>query len=268
MGALSGQSRPVLWQLDISHYSEKVRWALDFKEVDHLRRSPFPGMHIPIAFGLTRGDAVTFPILQLDGRAIADSTAAIAALEEYEPEPALYPGDPAERARALALEDYFDEELGPHARFLPFHELIGDPELFAELAAQAVPGPLAKAKGPIGTYAAAYTRIRWGANSDEGAAAARAGIVAAFDRLEAELEANGGDYLVGETFSVADLTAAALFYPVVGPEGGPLPPGQPMPASFERFRESLAERPGFAWVEETFRHHRHPAAHRPTSAIN
>ena len=257
MGALNGDSRPVLWQIDISHYSEKIRWALDHKEVGHRRRSPFPGMHIAIALWLSGGESKTFPILQLDGRTLADSTAAIAALEEYKPEPALYPSDPAERQRALALEDYFDENLGPHARLLPFYELVNDPERFGELAAQSVPGPLANAKGVVGAYARTYTRIRWGAGNAEAAVAARAGIVAAMDRLEAELEANGGDYLVGESFSVADLTAASLFYPVVGPEGAPIPPDQPMPAAFESFRESLAGRPGFAWVEETFRRHRH-----------
>jgi len=266
MTPLSAESRPVLWQLEISHYSEKVRWALDHKQVDHVRRSPFPGMHIAIALGLTGGAAKTFPILQIDGRTIADSTEAIAALEEYEPEPALYPSDPVERRRALLLEDYFDEQLGPHARLLPFHELISDPDLFADLAAQSVPPPLNRAKGLVGAYARAYTKLRWGAADGEAASAARAGIVAAMDRLEAELEANGGEHLVGESFSVADLTAAALFYPVVGPEGAPIPPEQPMPASFEQFRESLSERPGFAWVEETFRRHRHPLARRPINA--
>lgn len=258
MGALTEQSRPILWQLDISHYSEKVRWALDYKEVDHVRRSPFPGMHIGVALGLTGGAAKTFPILQIDGRRIADSTAAIAALEEHEPEPALYPRDPDERERALLLEDYFDEQLGPHARLLPFHELIGDPDLFADLAVQSVPPPLNRAPALVGGYARVYTKLRWGAADGAAAATARAGIVAAMDRLEAELTASGGEYLVGEGFSVADLTAASLFYPVVGPEGAPIPPEQPMPAGFESFRESLSDRPGFAWVEETFRRHRHP----------
>ena len=26
---------PVLWQLEISHYNEKARWALDYKGVAH-----------------------------------------------------------------------------------------------------------------------------------------------------------------------------------------------------------------------------------------
>jgi glutathione S-transferase len=251
--------RPRLWQIGISHYGEKVRWTLEYKGIDHVRRSPPPGFHIPIALWLTRGAQKTLPVLELDGRVIGDSTAVIAALEERYPDPPVYPGDPEQRRRALDLEDYFDEHLGPHARLLPFNCLMSEPDLFADLAVQAVPGPLAAAKRPIGAYARAYTSLRWGANDDQAALAAEAGIIAAMDRLEAELAAGDGEFLVGGELSVADITAASLFGPIVAPEGGPIPPGQAMPASFERFRDELRDRPGFIWVEETFRNHRRPA---------
>jgi glutathione S-transferase len=29
---------PVLWHIPFSHYSEKVRWALDYKGIAHRRR--------------------------------------------------------------------------------------------------------------------------------------------------------------------------------------------------------------------------------------
>jgi len=253
-------TEPTLWQLDVSHYSEKARWALAHKEVEHRRRSPLPGSHMVVALVLTRGREHTFPILRLDGRTIGDSTAVIAALEQRFPDPPLYPADPEQRRRALELEDFFDEELGPYARLLPFHELVNEPEMFAEVASQAVPGPLGRAKGLVGLYARTYTSLRFGVRDKAAAATAREKIVAAMDRLDAELEANGGGHLVGEDFSVADLTAASLFYPVVGPEGGPLPPDLPTPPALESFRDGLRDRPGFAWVEEMFRRHRHPAA--------
>ena len=94
-----------LYQFPISHYCEKVRWALDYKGIPHERRAPLPGMHRPVALFLTRGAAARLPVIELDGRRIGDSTAIIAALEAYQPEPSLYPGDPADRARALELED-------------------------------------------------------------------------------------------------------------------------------------------------------------------
>ena len=129
-----------------------------------------------------------------------------------------------------------------------------------------MPGPLGKVKGVVGLYARTYTSLRFKANDDGRAEVAREKIVAAMDRLDAELAANGGEYLVGESFGVADLTAASIFYPVVGPEGGPLPPETPTPPAFERFRDGLRERPGFAWVEEMFRRHRHPAQAAAASA--
>lgn len=250
------QQKPTLWQIDISHYSEKVRWALEHKGVDHRRRSILPGSHIPIALFLTRGAQPTMPVLQLEGRSIGDSTEIIAALEANFPEPPLYPLDAEERARAVELEDWFDENLGPHARLLPFYELIQEPELFAEIAAESVPGPLGKAKPVVGAYARAYTSIRWGANSDADAERAREAIVAALDKLEEELDKGDGEFLVGDHLSVADITAASLFYPVVVPPEGPLDPDLPRPPAFERFRQSLSDRRGFRWVEETFRRHR------------
>lgn len=251
--------RPTLIQLDISHYSEKVRWALDHKQVPHRRRSPLPGTHIPIAFTLTRGESITLPLLRMDGRTIADSTAIVAAIEERYPNPPLYPADPAQRRQALALEDFFDEELGPAARLLPFHELTHEPEMFAEIAAEAVPGPLGNAKGLIGLYARTYTGLRFGVRDQAAAVTAREKIVAALDRLEAELAANGGgEFLVGERLSVADITAASLFYPVVDPDEGPLPAGSPTPPALEHFRDEIRDRPGYLWVEETFHRHRFP----------
>jgi glutathione S-transferase len=255
--ATQTQDNPTLWQIDISHYAEKVRWALEYKGVDHGRRSLLPGSHIPIALALTRGAQPTVPVLQLDGRSIGDSTEIIAALEARFPEPPLYPLDAEERARAIELEEWFDENLGPHTRLLPFYELIQEPELFAEIAAESVPGPLGKAKPVIGAYARAYTSIRWNANSDEDAVRAREAIVAAFDKLDAELDKGDGEFLVGDQLSVADITAASLFYPVVVPPEGPLNLDLPRPPALDRFRESLSDRRGFKWVEGTFRRHRH-----------
>ncbi|HET8815480.1 MAG TPA: glutathione S-transferase family protein [Solirubrobacterales bacterium] len=248
--------KSTLWQIDISHYSEKVRWALDYKGIDHVRRSPLPGTHIPIALVLTRGAQPTLPVMQIDGRTVGDSTAIIAALEARWPEPPLYPADAEERARALELEEWFDENLGPYARLLPFYELIQEPDLFAEVASKSVPGPLGKVKPVVGAYARTYTSLRWGANSSEDAERAREAIVAAMDNLDAEVEKGGGEFLVGDHLTVADITAASLFYPIVIPPEGPLSPNLPRPPAFDRFRESLSDRRGYRWVEETFRRHR------------
>jgi len=247
--------RPRLFQIKISHFSEKARWALAHKRVTYESSYPPPGAHMLIAVWLTRGKMKTFPILELDGERIGDSSRIIAELERRYPEPPLYPEDRGDRERALAIEDYFDEEVGPHSRLLAFHEAIQDPKAFGEFAKDLAPPGLDRAAGISGPIASAFLRLRYGVASKEAADTARRQIVAAFDRVEAEL--GDGEYLVGDRFGVADLTAAALLFPVVLPPEAPELPPPPEPLA--RFRDSLADRPGFKWVEEMFRRHRHVA---------
>jgi glutathione S-transferase len=252
--------RPTLWHLPLSHYSEKVRWALDHKQVPHGRRAAIvPGAHMVAAMWLTRDPSnFTFPVLELEGEAVADSSAIVAVLEERFPERPLYPADPEQRRRALELEDFFDEELGPYIRQLAFYELGNDRERFQAVVERTVPGPLGRNSAGAAAYARAFTGMRFAARSDKEAELSRSKVLAALDRLEEEL--GSGDYLVGDSLSVADVTAAALFYPLVLPEHGPLPVDEPAARGMEDFRAPLKQRSGFKWVEETFRRHRRPPA--------
>ncbi len=247
----TSESRPVLWHIVISHYSEKARWALEHKGVEHGRRAVSGGVHMPIALALTRGKHKTFPVLELDGARIGDSTAIIAALERRFPEPPLYPSDEAERRQALELEDFFDEELGPHMRLLAWHELTRDRERLEDLVATQLPVATERGRRLAAAGASSFVKRRYGVDSEAAAAQARGKVVEALDRVESELD---GDYLVGERFSVADLTAAALLYPlVVPPEGPRLPQG---PDAFESFRGQFRDRRAYRWIEDTYRRHR------------
>jgi glutathione S-transferase len=259
-------SRPILWHLPISHYSEKVRWALDYKAIEHDRRAPIGGYHIPVALVLTRGRHYTLPLIELDGRRIGDSTAIIAALEQRYPDPGgrvLYPADQDERRRALELEDWFDEHLGPAIRRFVFHALRGNRDAFDELAARQVPEPFRRYRRLAGAYARAFTGARFQTVSNRRADDALRHTLTALDRLEAEL--GGGEYLVGGRFTVADLTAAALFYPLVMPPEGPLQLDDPPPAVAE-IRDSLSTRPGYRWVETMFARHRRKGTSRALKA--
>jgi glutathione S-transferase len=257
-GSVPVVSKPTLWHIEISHFNEKARWALDYKGVEYESRTPTPGAHMAVAIWLTRGRCKTFPVLQLDGQTIGDSTAIIAALERRYPEPRLYPEDPDERRRALELEEFFDEELAPHLRLLAFHEATRDRATIERFAADLLPARLrdsgAARAGATGIFSG-FAGLRYGVKSESAAGLARGKVLAALDRLEAELD--GHDYLVGNRFSVADLSAAALFYPLVLPPEGPIVFDPP--AAFERFRAPLKDRPGYRWVGEMFRQHRKPA---------
>lgn len=248
-------SRNTLWHITISHFSEKVRWALDYKRVPYRRRAPMPGAHIPVALWLTRGQSYTLPVLDLGGERLGDSTAIVAALEARGYGPRLYPVQDAERTRALALEDWLDEELGPYVRRYVFHQLSRDPECFTEIGAQVAPRAF-ELIGPAGrSVAQAMICRRYRAHDDAAAADALERVHAGLDRLEAELAED--DYLVGGAFSVADLTAAALLYPLVQPPQADVSLAR-MPEPVERLRTELSDRRAYLWVEEMFRHHRRP----------
>jgi glutathione S-transferase len=246
---------PVLWQMRMSHFNEKARWALDYKGVAHVRRSVLPGAHVMRARRLYGGR--TLPVLQVAGRTVADSTRIVEALEAMQPEPALYPADPAQRERALALEEFFDEELGPHIRRALFHDQLGDAAGSASAFTVGFPPAVRR------TFRHGFPLLRPAMRRSmgidaEAARRSRARTEAAMDRIEAEL--NGGEYMAGDGFSIADLTAAALMSPIVRPPQFAYPlPARWAPA-VEEWRDSLRRRPAFAWVEEMYRRHRGASA--------
>lgn len=155
---------PTLWHIELSHYNEKARWALDLKGISHVRKTPQPGLH------------------GVNGR----------------------------------------------RRFI-------------------------NASAPV---AQRLVRCDYGIDA-ETERQARADILAAMDRVEAELQPSG--YLVGDAFSVADLTAAALFTPLLAPPQRPYP-ARCTSSTVLAFRDELDARPGGRWVAEMY------ARHRPDSA--
>jgi glutathione S-transferase len=247
--------RVVLWHIPISHYNEKARWALDYKGVAHVRREPPPGIHTLFAFAMTRRSS-RFPILRIDGRTIFDSTRIIEELERRVPEPPLYPADPAERERALRLEDELDESLAPDVRRFIFHHLFGDPEQVVRALSVDEPGlkqRFLRVTGPV--LRPAMSR-RYQVSADR-AQSAEANIFANLDRIAAELD--GSDYLVGDRFTVADLTAAALLAPLLKPAEFPYP-GPAFVGELAAVRDRAITHPAGAWALEMYARHRGSSA--------
>jgi glutathione S-transferase len=242
---------PVLYHIQISHYNEKARWALDYKRIPHVRRAPPPLLHMAWAYAMTRSN--TFPVLVIDGEKIGDSTRIIEALERRHPEPPLYPAHPAQRQRALELEDFFDEEMAPYLRRMAFHEAVRDSDVIAGAAMPGASGMRRRAFRATAPVAARVMRVRYGLD-DEGARVARDKTLAAMDRLAAEIGPSG--YLVGDGFTVADLAAASLFMPLVRPPEMQYAKDEHLPEGYVRFRDSVSTHPVFPYVREMYRRHR------------
>jgi glutathione S-transferase len=247
---------PVLWHLEISHFNEKVRWALDYKRIPHVRRAVTPALQELTARRLRAGRTV--PILQLNGRAIGDSTRIIEEIERPWPDPPLYPPKPEERRRALELEEYFDEAVGHDIRRVLFNDNLTEPEKFLGMFA----GPDHPSVGVLRALSPLLAPVlRWRYDiHPERVAHSREVVRAAFRKVEAEAGPEG--YLVGDSFTVADLTAASILAVVVVPPEFPyikLHPDE-RAAQFREFRASLNDWPGFRWVEDMYARHRGKSA--------
>jgi glutathione S-transferase len=251
---------PLLWHIPLSHFSEKARWALDYKGIPHRRRVLGADYLVRAWRATGRG---TLPILFLDDRAVGDSTRIIAALEERHPDPALYPRDAVARQRALALEDYLDEQVGPAVRAAIVTPLFRhDPETALRVLTTGMPDKAYRTLRPLLRVFPAYYRFRHGI-SETRLESDRAIVAAALDRLEAERQPSG--YLVGDSFTVADLTAAAMFAALLELPEIQYPVRAPLPDYHRRYRDTVAAHPAAQWIVGIYRRHRGGSAEITTT---
>jgi glutathione S-transferase len=248
---------PTLWHLKVSPYNEKARWALDFKRLPHVRRAVTPIRHDVVSRLV--GGRGTMPVLVIDGRAIGDSSEIIAELERRSPEPRLYPADPADRTRALELEELFDEQLGPHMRRLVLHHALRDADLLLGAFTPDLPGParaLMRASFPLSRW-----KVRQDFRIDDRTVEVAFGkLTSAGERMAAEV--GPGGYLVGGSFSVADLALAAICAPAVAPEQFPYPQPQRGHPMFEPLRDALERAGLLGFTLRMYELHRAPSSGR------
>ena len=239
---------PVLWQYNFSNFNEKVRWALDYKGIAHVRRSLLPNTPRAALFSL-RG---TLPVLDLDGQRIVDSTRIIEALERRYPEPPLYPVNLDERRRTLELEDFFDEHVGHEVRRALFYEQRRNLDYVSALLTTGRGAMTRRVYRVLMSLpgSTSYQKRRYRFYGPD-AERARTDVAAGLDRIVAELQPSG--YLVGSEFTVADLSAAALLFVLAQP--AELQYDYPEPPRSELI-ESLADHPGVDWIRGIYRRHR------------
>jgi glutathione S-transferase len=242
----------VLYQFAFSHYNEKVRWTLDHKGLPSQRRSLLPGLHERTLRRLSGGPTTT-PLLQDGDRTICGSAAIVAHLEARAPSPALFPSDAEARREAEDWVARLDERVGPAVRLALFHELLQDPDYAARMFATGQ----SALKG--GLYRRLFPRLvpmlrRRMAIDDETAAAARATIETELNRVDEASRASG--YLVGDRFSVADLTAGSLFFPLFFPPQISFDLPQRSSQALESWRERWRGHAGADYVRGLWDRHR------------
>ncbi|MZR63757.1 glutathione S-transferase family protein [Alcanivorax sp. DP30] len=202
----------ILHQFPISHYCEKVRWALDYKGVRYRVKNHLPGLHLKKVSRLAGASSV--PVIQNGKDVVQGSAAIISYLDRHFPDRPLTPADEAVAAQAIRWEAYCDEQVGPHVRRYCYHTLLDYPDLVIPFFAQGGPlwgKPFLKAIYPkLQGVMRKAMQIREPQVSES-----RQALEDAIATLAREYESR--PYLAGDGFSRADLAAASLLAPLLMP---------------------------------------------------
>ncbi|MEM7217052.1 MAG: glutathione S-transferase family protein [Pseudomonadota bacterium] len=243
---------PTLHQFAFSHFNEKARWALDYKGIAHRRETYLPGPHMAPIKRLS-GQTAT-PVLQQGDVVTAGSAAIIEVLEHAHPEPALYPDDAALRQEALAWQAHYDATVGPAVRTVVFSILVNEGGYLCAMfggSKGVLKRTLYRASFPLARGLIAKGNGVVDPNNVERCyETTRQALGALADRVGAT------GYVVGDAFSIADLTSAALFAPIAALEHPDMRRPRPVPAAFAEMVAEFASHPGIQWVESIYARYR------------
>lgn len=207
--------------IPISHYCEKVRWALDLRKIPYIEESHVPAFH-RLATRKHGGSSV--PILVVKSENFTDSTDILHYLDLLSPEShGLYPKEPELRREVEELEELFDVRLGADIRTWAYFYRLGDRKTMRR--AWCIGTPLFERIGFEIAFPLISSKVRqlYTITADS-ATTALQGIQEIFEIVNQRL-AGGKTYLVGDTISAADITFAALAAPIL------LPPEHPVMVS-------------------------------------
>lgn len=195
-----------LHRFPLSHFSEKGRALLDFKELDFEiveRQLGLPQLGIVRLSGQRK-----VPVIEHDGRVVADSTRIALYLEEQFPERRrLLPEDAGRRREVLELEDRIDRVLGGAAPVAWFDSIVSDRDAIARVFDVEVYGVGARSSRAW----ALATQAAWKLPIPRHMAArAHRSTRALLEELCGRLD--GSRYLFGDEPTLADVAAVGLAF--------------------------------------------------------
>ena len=242
---------PRLITIPISHFCEKARWALDRTGVPYREER-----HVQLVHRLyvrRAGGGTTAPVLVTADGVFTESRDIVAwADHRLDSADRLIPEDAGARAEVEHLVTEFDNDLGPHGRRWIYWHVLPNRRVGVQYNCTGVPA-WERWAFPVLLPLSAIAIRRLLDITPETVAASEEALWASFDRVAGRLD--GRRFLVGDRFSAADLTFAALAASVVLPEeyGVPLPQPEvlhePLASGVRRFREH----PAGAFALELFR---------------
>ncbi len=244
---------PTLFVFAISHYCEKARWALEYLGVDFELRSVAPGVHTRLQkkYGLS---GTSLPLL-VAGDEVVHGSAAIIDWAEAHASNGRTLTPAAVAADCRAVEGRLDDIAGVHTRRYFYSEaLVEYPDKVKPAFLEGLSFRerlLLHLMWPRITPVMAR-RMDLGREQGE---ESRTIVDDELTWLEALLD-GGRAYLVGDTFTRADLTAASLFARLSGTTDHPRGKEGYLPPRMAADQQAWLERPALAWIRRIYAEHR------------
>ena len=200
-------SEIVFYQIPISHFCEKVRWALDFKGLPYRSVCVNPFTRKELA-AVSENKQV--PVIRHGDKIVCDSSEIVEYLEEIRPEPPLVPPKEPDRGECLELERIADEEIGPAVRRVAYEALIADRAQFIRVmlpkkGVTRLMNPVRRRVIPL------LVKRHFGITSER-LTADKQDLGALLQELKARLA--GRRHFVGESLTIADIAVASLLNPL------------------------------------------------------
>jgi glutathione S-transferase len=202
-----------LYQFELSQFSEKVRFILDYKGLSYRKIEVIPGVGQFDLFRISGQRQV--PVLKDGNTIVVDSTAIALYLDKTYPDRPIIPSAPHSKAMCLILEELADEAIGAKGRKVLFEGLkninlrtsilpVGTPDLFKNFV------------GLIPREAIDVLGVGVGFTPDA--------VKTATTDLHRTMESiclllAQSPYLVGDTPSLADFAVASLSLVIKIPDG-------------------------------------------------
>ncbi len=238
-----------LYQFPLSHYCEKARWLLDRKELDFVAQNLMPGVHR--AFTRMKTGQNSLPVLKDGERWIAGSTNIALYLDEIYPEHQLLSADQHLREQALAI-DAVSNELGQHVRRwgLALTLSISSEPLEIMIGENGYLRRFEKFSKPI---LKSLVEKNYQLN-DENVAQSKLKLDELTAQLNQTLLENGGQYMVGNRFGLADIAVCAMLAPLLELGGTPWENeyAESQSEAFTEFKQHLMGQPLGQYVAQIY----------------
>lgn len=242
-------NRPILYVFAISHYCEKARWALDHLGIEYELCHVAPGEHAKLAKKLGAPKS-SVPYLAVDGKVIQGSADIIDWADAK-----LQRGQSPFAAAASEIEQRIDDIAGVHVRRYYYSEaLVEHPSTVRPIFTR----DLSLAKKIMITLAFGKIRKIMMSRMDLGTRQGEESKALLLGELEwvDGLLADGREYLVGDSFSRADIAVASILSPLAAPKEHPVYQQLQHPPRIANDVARWEQRPCIQWVRNMYAKHR------------